>query len=168
MIDNAGGLENRCEHLLPTGNDLAPSVTPDLNGAISKEGEMKLLPFALFFWVGTCTSMPAQTTHFQEQEIMNHEERIAHLEAERAAMREELKTAAGEIQKLRDSLKDVRQQVTTAGDASKTATEDIGEIKWIGRVIMGAVSFLIGVIVTQWISKFMAARKPRIVRANAG
>ena len=97
---------------------------------------------------------------------MNYEQRLAKLEAERAALKEDMKNAQEEIGKLRSSLKDVRQQANDAFDGAKTANADLGEIKWIGRGIMGAVAFLVGVVVTQWITKFMSMSKSRIVKAT--
>lgn len=92
------------------------------------------------------------------------EPRLAKLEAEREGLKEDMRNATAEIEKLRTSLKEVRDKATSAEKDAATANDDIGEIKWIGRGIMGAVAFLIGVVVTQWVTKFMTMRKPRVVR----
>jgi chromosome segregation ATPase len=128
---------------------------------------MRLSALATILWLGVSQFLCGQSPRFQEQENMDHERRIARLEADRAALKEDMKNATDEILKLRASLKEVRQQASSAVDASKTANDDIGEIKWVGRGIMGAVAFLVGVVVTQWISKLMAVRKSRVVRVNA-
>jgi ElaB/YqjD/DUF883 family membrane-anchored ribosome-binding protein len=91
------------------------------------------------------------------------EPRLAKLEAEREGLREDMRNATAEIEKLRTSLKEVRDKATSAEKDAATANDDIGEIKWIGRGIMGAFAFLIGVVVTQWVTKFMNMRKPRLV-----
>jgi hypothetical protein len=120
----------------------------------------------LVFLLGTSSSAHGQPITFQQREEMNYEQRIAKLEAERAALKEDLKNAVAEINNLKTALSAVREQAKSADDRSKTDDDEIGEIKWVGRGILGAVAFLVGVIVTQWISKFMATRKPRIVRAS--
>jgi ElaB/YqjD/DUF883 family membrane-anchored ribosome-binding protein len=128
---------------------------------------MRLSTLANILWLGAAQFVCGQSQRFQEQENMDREQRIARLEADRAALKEDMKNATDEILKVRASLKEVRQQASTAVDASKTANDEIGEIKWVGRGILGAVAFLVGVVVTQWISKLMAVRKPRIVRTTA-
>jgi ElaB/YqjD/DUF883 family membrane-anchored ribosome-binding protein len=76
-----------------------------------------------------------------------------------------MKSASAEIGKLRTSLKEVRDKANNAAKDAADAKDDIAEIKWIGRGIMSAVAFLIGVVVTQWVTKFMALRKVRVVKA---
>jgi hypothetical protein len=128
---------------------------------------MKFSALAALVWLCTLQGLCGQSFRFQDQENMNHEQRIARLEAERAALKEDMKNAADEILMLRQALKEVRDQAKSAADASKTANEDIGEIKWVGRGILGALAFLAGAVITQWISKLMAARKPHIVKTTA-
>lgn len=102
----------------------------------------------------------------RERSDINFEPRLAKLEAEREALKEDMKSAAAEIEKLRTSLKEVRDKANSAAKDAADANDDIAEIKWIGRGIMGAVAFLIGVVVTQWVTKFMALRKVRVVKAS--
>lgn len=126
---------------------------------------MRCSAIAILFLLGVAQFLSAQSPHYRDDASARYEERIARLEAERAALREEMKTARQEIDKLRTALKEVRQQAGTALDTSKAASDELDEIKWVGRVILSAVAFLIGVIVTQWISRFMTARKPRVIRS---
>ena len=68
-----------------------------------------------------------------------------------------------DIAALKDELKTVREQAKSADDLSISNQDRVDQISGIGRVILGAVAFLIGAIVTQFVSKFMSARRPRIV-----
>jgi cell division protein FtsB len=114
--------------------------------------------------LGTATYVYGQPVTYQQRIDMNFEQRIAKLEAERATLKQELKDATAEIENLKTALRTVREQAKSADDLSKTDDGEIGEIKWVGRGILGAVAFLVGVIVTQWITKFMATRSPLTAR----
>ncbi len=97
---------------------------------------------------------------FQQRQDLTFEQRIAKLEAERAALKEDMKAAGDNISKLQDALKAVREQAKSADDLSQTNAEQIG----IGRWIVSGIVFILGVILTQAITKFMAERRPRAVR----
>jgi len=127
---------------------------------------MKFRALATLLWLGLAHVLCGQSPRFRAQETMDYELRIARLEADRAALREDMKNAKDEILKLRTALKEVRAQASSAADGSKTANDELGEIKWIGRIILSAVAFLVGVVVTQWITRFMSLHKPRVVKAT--
>jgi cell division protein FtsB len=107
-----------------------------------------------------------QPITFQQWEDLNYERRIAKLEAERAALKEDMKAATDNISKLQEGLKGVREQAKSADDLSKTNASQIGEVTWVGRGIFGAVIFIIGVMATQFITKFMSGREPRIIKPD--
>jgi hypothetical protein len=63
-------------------------------------------------------------------------------------------------------MKNIYARISAVEGRSKADDSEIDEIKWVGRGILSAVAFLVGVIITQYVSKFMATRKPRSVRAH--
>jgi cell division protein FtsB len=107
-----------------------------------------------------------QPITFQQREDLNYERRISKLEAERAALKEDMKAATDNIARLQEGLKTVREQAKSADDLSKTNESRIGEITWVGRGIFGAVLFIMGVMATQFITKFMSSREPRIIKPD--
>jgi hypothetical protein len=112
--------------------------------------------------LGVSQLVCGQPITFQQKEDLTYEQRISKLEAERASLKEDVKNSAAEIVSLKQALSNVREVAKSADDRSNTNADDIGTIKWVGRVILGAVAFLIGVIVTQWVTKFMATRRSRV------
>lgn len=96
-----------------------------------------------------------QPITFQQREDLNYERRISKLEAERAALKEDMKAATDNIARLQEGL-----------NLSKTNESRIGEITWVGRGIFGAVLFIMGVVATQFITKFMSSREPRIIKPD--
>ena len=107
-------------------------------------------------WQALCIPLSARAPN------IDFEPRLAKLEAEREGLKEDTKNATAEIDKLRTSLKEVRDKANSAAKDAANANDEISQIVWIGRGIMGAVAFLIGVVVTQWVTKLMAVRRVRV------
>jgi len=117
-------------------------------------------------WVCLLTTSPVlsgQVTYQQRQD-MSYDQRIAKLEAERAALKEDMKAAKEDISKLQESLKSVREQAKSADDRSQSNTEQIATVTTIGRLIGGGVVFVLGAIVTPWISRFATSRRTSTVK----
>jgi hypothetical protein len=116
------------------------------------------------FWLTTATFLYGQGIGFQQREELSYQRRVAQLEEQLAARSEDVKTAMGDISALKSELKNIREQAKSAEDLSKSDQDRIDQISWIGRLILGAVAFIVGAIVTQFVSKLMATRTPRLVR----
>jgi chromosome segregation ATPase len=127
---------------------------------------MRLLALATVLLLAASHFLSCQPITFQEKENFSYEQRISKLEAERATLKEDVKNATEEIANLKKALSDVREKATSADDRSKSDDAEMDEIKWVGRGILGAVAFLVGVVITQWVSKFMATRRPRVLKAS--
>ncbi|MGB8011965.1 MAG: hypothetical protein WCF68_10155 [Terriglobales bacterium] len=121
---------------------------------------MRYSLLAWLLWLGASPLLCGQEITFQQRQDLTFEQRIAKLEAERAALQEDMKAAKDDISKLQDALKAVREQAKSADDRSQTNTEQIG----IGRWLVSGIVFILGVIVTQAISQFMANRSSRAIR----
>ncbi len=103
---------------------------------------------------------------YQQREEMSYQRRVAALEEDLAARSENIKDLTEDIAGLKSELKNVREQARSAANLSKSNQDRIDQISGIGRLILGAVAFLIGAIVTQFVSKFMPAHGPRIAREH--
>ncbi|MGA3241489.1 MAG: hypothetical protein ABSG03_34950 [Bryobacteraceae bacterium] len=114
-------------------------------------------------WLAGATLLSGQGSSFQQREDLSYQQRVVQLEEQMAARSEDVKNMLSDIAALKDELKTVREQAKSADDLSISNQDRVDQISGIGRVILGAVAFLIGAIVTQFVSKFMSARRPRIV-----
>jgi septal ring factor EnvC (AmiA/AmiB activator) len=121
---------------------------------------MRFRALATLLWVSMAHFLCGQPARLQAEETMDHEVRIARLEADQAALKEDVKSGRDQIAELQNSLKEVRQRAIKAAEASKAANDELNDMKWIGRVIMSALAFLLGAVVTQRIAQFMSSRKP--------
>jgi hypothetical protein len=114
-------------------------------------------------WLAGATLLCGQGVSFQQREELSYQQRVGLLEQQMAAGSEDVKNMLSDIAALKEELKTVREQAKSADDLSMTNQDRVDQISGIGRVILGAVAFLIGAIVTQFVSKFMSVRRPRIV-----
>jgi septal ring factor EnvC (AmiA/AmiB activator) len=105
--------------------------------------------------------------HFEQQEQLSYEARVTQIEGRLAARSEDVKQSLKDISDLQNELRTVREQAKSAEDLSKANADRIDQITWVGRTILGAVAFIIGVMVTQLVSRFMTARKPRVVMSKS-
>jgi|HubBroStandDraft_1064217.scaffolds.fasta_scaffold790310_1 septal ring factor EnvC (AmiA/AmiB activator) len=111
--------------------------------------------------------LSAQRAGFQEREELNIQQRVDRLEERFSARSEDVKNMTDDLNSLKTEIKTVREQAIAAKTLSESNRDRLDQITWIGRLILGAVAFLIGVIVTQFVSKFMATRRPRMVRTTS-
>ncbi len=102
--------------------------------------------------------LSAQARAFQQQEQLHAERRVETLEENLAARSEDVQNLSADIAALKAELKTVREQAKSAADLSKSNQDRIDQIAGIGRLILGAVAFLIGAIVTQWLPRLVPAR----------
>jgi hypothetical protein len=109
-------------------------------------------------WVAWACSLRAQGSSFQQREVLSTEARVSQLEERLAARSEDVKNLLGDIAVLKTELKTVREQAKSAEDLSKSNQDRLDQFSGIGRLILGSVAFLIGSIVTQFVSKWMAGR----------
>ena len=109
--------------------------------------------------LGASASSYGQGITFQQREDLSYQRQLEDLAEKNAKLDQSLQDARADIGKLQTSLKAVREQAKSAVDRSKVNGDEIGEIKWVGRGILGAVAFLVGVILTQWITKLMSTRR---------
>jgi septal ring factor EnvC (AmiA/AmiB activator) len=113
---------------------------------------------ACVFLAAASPSLSGQVT-FQQRQDLSYEQRIARLEAERAALKEDMKAAKDDISELQTALKSVRDQAKSADDRSQSNSEQIATVTTIGRLIGGAVVFVLGAIMTPWISRWVSSAK---------
>jgi uncharacterized protein (UPF0335 family) len=114
-------------------------------------------------WLAGAASLCGQRISFQEREELSYEQRVVRLEEQIAARSQDVKNLLNDVAGLKGELKTVREQAKSAEDLSKSNQDRVDQISGIGRVILGAVAFLIGAIVTQFVSKIMSERRPGIV-----
>jgi hypothetical protein len=114
-------------------------------------------------WLAGAASLCGQRTSFQQREELSLERRVVLLEEQLAARSEDVKNLLSDVDALKGELKTVREQAKSAEDLSKSNQDRVDQISGIGRMILGAVAFLIGAVVTQFVSKIMSVRGPRIV-----
>jgi hypothetical protein len=124
---------------------------------------MRLLSLVWILWLAEPALLRGQGTSFQQQEELRYQQRVVLLEEQLAARSEDVKNLLSDVTALKGELKTVREQAKSAEDLSKSNQDRVDQISGIGRGILGAVAFLIGAIVTQFVSKFMSVRRPRIV-----
>jgi uncharacterized coiled-coil protein SlyX len=117
--------------------------------------------------IGSFSMLCGQKLDFQGREQMNVQERVEHLEERFAARSEDIKSLTDDLTALKTEIKTVREEAIAAKTLSESDRDRVDQIAWVGRLILGAVAFLVGVIVTQLVSKFMASRRPRVVRPTA-
>ncbi len=123
------------------------------------------LPYLVWIlWLAAAPFLCGQSANFQQREELSYEQRVVALEEHMAARSEDVKNMLGDIMSLKAELKNVREQAKSAEDLSKSNQDRVDQISGIGRLILGAVAFLIGAIVTQFVSKLMSVRRPRLVR----
>jgi hypothetical protein len=108
-------------------------------------------------WLAGAASLCGQRTSFQQREEFSVEQRVVQLEERLAARSEDVKNLLGDVDALKGELKTVREQAKSAEDLSKSNQDRVDQISGIGRLILGAVAFLIGAIVTQFVSKLSHA-----------
>jgi hypothetical protein len=124
---------------------------------------MRFPSLVWILWLAGATSLCGQRTSFQQREELSVEQRVVVLEEQLAARSEDVKNLLSDVDALKGELKTVREQAKSAEDLSKSNQDRVDQISGIGRMILGAVAFLIGAIVTQFVSKIMSVRRPRIV-----
>ncbi len=117
-------------------------------------------------WLAGTLSLCAQGS-FQQREELSTEARVSELEQRLAARSEDVKNLMGDIAILKGELKTVREQARSAVDLSKSNQDRLDQFSGIGRLILGSVAFLIGAIVTQLVSKWMAGRRSPTAHATA-
>jgi hypothetical protein len=115
-------------------------------------------------WLAMSPLLSAQTV---TQEVLHLQERLETIDERFAARSEDVKKMMEEISNLKAEIKTVREHANAAKDLSESNKDRIDTIAWFGRIILGAVGFLIGVIVTQAVSNFMTSRRPRLARSAA-
>lgn len=125
---------------------------------------MRFLKLISLCWFAAGSIFWGQPLNFQQREELSVEQRVAQLEERLAARTEDVKNLSADVLTLKTELKDVREQAIAAKSLSESNGDRLGQITWIGRLVLGAVAFLVGVIVTQLVSRLMAAAKPRIIR----
>ncbi len=118
-------------------------------------------------WLAGTRSLCAQGNSFQQREELSTEARVSELEQRLAARSEDVKNLLGDIAILKGELKTVREQARSAVDISKSNQDRLDQFSGIGRLILGSVAFLIGAIVTQLVSKWMAGRRSPKAHAAA-
>ena len=111
-----------------------------------------------FVWLARAWSLCAQANGFQQREELSTEARVAQLEARVAARSEDVKNLLADLAILKSELKTVREQAKSAADLSKSNQDRLDQFSGIGRLVLGSAAFLIGAIVTQLVSKWMAGR----------
>ncbi len=124
------------------------------------------LPSLLWILIGSLGACITQRPRVQLSAARRYKltiQRVELLEEQVAARSEDVKNMLGDIMSLKAELKNVREQAKSAEDLSKSNQDRVDQISGIGRLILGAVAFLIGAIVTQFVSKLMSVRRPRIV-----
>jgi uncharacterized protein HemX len=124
---------------------------------------MRFPTLVWILWLAGAAFLRAQGSSFQQREELRYEQRVALLEEQIAARSEDVKNVLSDVAALKEELKTVREQAKSAADLSKSNQDRVDQISGIGRLILGAVAFLIGAIVTQFVSRFMSVRRPRIV-----
>ena len=124
---------------------------------------MRFRSLVYILWLAGAALLCGQGTSFQQREELSYEQRVVLLEDQLAARSEDVKNVLSDVGALKDELKNVREQAKSAEDLSKSNQDRVDQISGIGRLILGAVAFLIGAIVTQFVSRLMSVRKPRIV-----
>jgi hypothetical protein len=124
---------------------------------------MRLPSLLWILWLAGAASLSGQGSSFQQREELSYQRRVELLEEQVAARSEDVKNMLSDIAALKSELKSVREQAKSADDLSKSNLDRVDQISGIGRAILGAVAFLIGAIVTQFVSKLMSVRRPRIV-----
>ena len=124
---------------------------------------MRFPSLVWILWLAGAAFLRGQGSSFQQREELNYEQRVVLLEEHMAARSEDVKNMLSDVAALKGELKTVREQAKSAEDLSKTNQDRVDQISGIGRMILGAVAFLIGAIVTQFVSKIMPMRRPRIV-----
>jgi hypothetical protein len=125
---------------------------------------MRLQYFAWILWLAATPLLRGQSANFQQREELSYEQRVVVLEEHMAARSEDVKDMLGDIASLKAELKNVREQAKSAEDLSKSNQDRVDQFSGIGRLILGAVAFLVGAIVTQFVSKLMSVRRLRVVR----
>lgn len=127
-------------------------------------GSMRFLKPVSLFWLAVGSVVWGQTLNFQQREELTVEQRVVQLEERLAARTEDVKNLSADVSALKTELKTVREQAIAAKSLSESNGDRLNQITWVGRLILGGVAFLIGVIVTQLVSRLMAAAKPRVIR----
>jgi hypothetical protein len=122
---------------------------------------MRISVFTSLFWLVGLPMLFAQGVTFQQREDLKYDDRISKLEIETARLKEETANAKSNVASLQKNISEVSKTAWDAKSSSDDNKERLGQITWVGRLILGAVAFLIGVIVTQFVSKLMANRQPR-------
>lgn len=117
--------------------------------------------------IGSVSILCAQKLDFEGREQLNVQQRVERLEERFAARSEDVKNITDDLTTLKTEIKTIREETIAAKTLSESDRDRVDQIAWIGRLILGAVAFLVGVIVTQFVSKFMASRKPRVLRPSA-
>jgi hypothetical protein len=132
---------------------------------------IRLAAFICTLWAAGPTPVAAQGS-FQQREQLSWEQRAASMEEQLAARTENVRDLEADIGELKSEMRTLHEQAKSAEDLSKSNEDRIDQISGIGRLILGAVAFLIGAIVTQFVSRLMAGRRPRVVsrypRASSG
>jgi hypothetical protein len=123
---------------------------------------MQLRAVASLLWIAASPFLYGQRD-FQQTEQLNLQQRVERLEERFGARSEDIKTQMSDLDAMKTEIKSVREQAIAAKTLSESNRDRVDTISWFGRLILGATAFLIGVIVTQMVSKFMASRDPRAI-----
>ena len=67
---------------------------------------MRFSVLASLFWLGASAFLHGQPINYQQRKDLEYDRRISKLEAERAALKEDLKNATDEITNLKKALSD--------------------------------------------------------------
>ncbi len=121
--------------------------------------------FAVFVLALT-GALNAQRPNLQDREQLNVQQRVDRLDERFAARSEDIKNITEDLTALKAEIKTVREQAIAAKTLSESNRDRVDQIAWFGRLILGAVAFLIGVVVTQAVSKFMAPER-RMIRTTS-
>ena len=119
---------------------------------------MRIFVLASIFVLAASPILTGEAITLQQREDFSYEQRLAKLEAERAALKQEMEDAKTQILSLQESLKAVREKANSAADLSQENAEQIG----IGRWLVSGILFVMGAFVTQLISRFMSSRRAPI------
>jgi small-conductance mechanosensitive channel len=117
----------------------------------------------VYLLLAVCAILCGQA-QFEQSEQLSYEQRVVRLEEQLAARSEDVKQALQDIQSLKTELKDVRDQAKSAADTSKSNADLLGQITWLGRLILGGIGVLTGAVLQQFITRYLVQRKPEAVK----